>query len=518
MTAGGGAGGLWAPQRRALTAGLVLTVTLVAFEALAVITILPLIQADLHGLSLYGWVTSAFFLGTLVGIVVAGDAVDRLGTVTPFLLGSALFAAGLTLGGLAPAMAVLVAARALQGLGAGAIPAVAYASVGRAYPEALRPRVFAVMSTAWVVPGLVGPGLSALVATHLGWRVVFLGLLPLVVCSASLGLPALRRLDRPAAQRHPEGPGDAGAPQPPEGSRGAAAPGRPQRAGGATGRAGRLPDALRVAAGSGLVLAGLGAVRDAPLVGAGLAAAGAAVGAWPLLRLLPPGTLRGRRGVPAAVLVRGLLTFAFFGTDTFVPLELTAARGRGAGYAGAAVTAATLAWTAGAWIQERTARLAWGGRRLVALGFAVLALGVALVGAALAPAVPAPLAVVGWAVGGLGIGLAYSAISLMVLNEAAPGQKGTATAAMQLCDNLGVALGSGLGGAIVAATTAAGWRLNAGARGRLRGDRLDRVGRAGGGAAPPQPCGGRAGTGALSSAPTSSMASSIGRPARWPDA
>ena len=61
----------------------------------------------------------------------------------------ALFALGLLAGGLAPSMIVLVAARAIQGIGAGAIPAVAYVAVGRAYPTASQPRMFAVMSSAW---------------------------------------------------------------------------------------------------------------------------------------------------------------------------------------------------------------------------------------------------------------------------------------------------------------------------------------------------------------------------------
>ncbi|HEV2893159.1 MAG TPA: MFS transporter, partial [Actinomycetota bacterium] len=65
------------PARRGLTIGLVLTITLVAFEALAVITILPAIKDDLEGISLYGWVTSAFQLGLLLGIVVASGQADR---------------------------------------------------------------------------------------------------------------------------------------------------------------------------------------------------------------------------------------------------------------------------------------------------------------------------------------------------------------------------------------------------------------------------------------------------------
>ena len=409
------------PARRGLTIGLVLTITLVAFEALAVITILPAIKDDLQGIRLYGWVTSAFQLGVLVGIVVAGGQADRRGPAPPFVAGVLVFATGLTIGGLAPSMLVLVLARGLQGLGAGAVPAVAYAAIGRSYPESLRPRVFAVLSTAWVVPGLIGPAISALVAARFGWRAVFLGLLPLVLASGALAWPSLRRLgppEEPGAQR------------------------------------GRLAKAVAVAAGAGLVLAGL--TGRSPLAGVLLVAGGLAVGLVPLRGLLPPGTLTARPGLPVTVLSRGLLTFAFFGADTYVPLAITAVRGRSTAVASLAVTAATLAWTAGSWVQERKAA-DWPGRRLIRAGLLIVVAGIACQTAALFPAVPVAVAVAGWAVGGFGIGLAYSPISLIVLGEAPAGQEGAASASLQLSENLGVALGAGLGGVLVAAGATAGW-------------------------------------------------------------
>src|SRR2546430_10979212 len=79
--------GLWAPQRRALTTGLVLTITFVASEALAVVTVMPVVARDLGGLRLYGWVFSAFMLGSVVGIVAAGREADRRGPAGPFLAG-----------------------------------------------------------------------------------------------------------------------------------------------------------------------------------------------------------------------------------------------------------------------------------------------------------------------------------------------------------------------------------------------------------------------------------------------
>ncbi|MGH9112202.1 MAG: MFS transporter, partial [Acidimicrobiales bacterium] len=183
--------GVWAPGRRRLTAGLVLTITLVAFESLAIATVMPVVSDDLGGLGLYGWVFSGFFLGSLLGIVLAGEAADRRGTRAPFLAGLVLFSIGLVIGGSAQSMAGLVAGRVAQGIGAGVIPAVAYASVGRGYPPELRPRVFAVFSSAWVIPGLIGPAAASAIERWTSWRVVFLALLPFVVLAAVMALPAL---------------------------------------------------------------------------------------------------------------------------------------------------------------------------------------------------------------------------------------------------------------------------------------------------------------------------------------
>lgn len=133
-TAASPADGIWAPARRVLTVGLVLAVTFVAFEALAVATILPVVGRHLGDLRLYGWVFSAFLLASLVGIVVAGTLADRVQLGQPMLAGLALFALGLVIGGTAPDMAVLVAGRAVQGLGAGVVPAVAYVAISRCYP------------------------------------------------------------------------------------------------------------------------------------------------------------------------------------------------------------------------------------------------------------------------------------------------------------------------------------------------------------------------------------------------
>jgi MFS family permease len=417
VSRGASGDGLWAPQHKALTLGLVLSVTFVATEALAVVTVMPVVARDLKGLALYGWVFAGFQLASLIGIVVAGRDADRHGPARPYVGGLLLFSGGLLASGLAPSMWVLVAGRCLQGVGAGAVPAVAYVAIGRSLHEAQRARMMAVLSTAWVVPGIVGPGAAAAVAHLFGWRWVFLGLIPLVAVAGPIAVPALVRLGRPGATHADEH---------------------------------RVADAVRTAAGAALLLAALGA-PDVP-VGVGLAAAGGLVGLGPLRRLLPPGTLHGDRGLPATILSRGLLTFAFFGADAYVTLTITTVRHHSTLMAGAVVTASTLAWTLGSWIQARLNQQ-WEGTRLVRTGLVLILAGTAGMAWQLQPGVPVWEAFVAWSAAGLGMGLSYAPISLMMLRAAPRGREGWASASLNLADVLGIALGVGAGGAAVAAVS-----------------------------------------------------------------
>lgn len=419
--------GVWAPARRPLTVGLALAVTVVAFEALAVATILPIVSRNLGDLRLYGWVFSAFLLASLLGIAIAGTLADRGPLQGPMLAGLALFAAGLAVGGTAPDMPVLVAGRALQGLGAGVVPAVAYVAISRAYPDRSRPRMFAVLSSAWVVPGLVGPAAAAVVATQVGWRWVFLGLLPLVGVAGLLAVISLRHVPPPDRARHARVP--------------------------------YLP-VLGVIAGAAVALASA-TDGSIPLVAAGLAM-GVTLLVLSLRRLTPAGTLRAAGGLPATILTRGLMTFAFYAGEAYVPYALTTVRHSAPTLAAFALVASTLTWTAGSWTQARYVRRV-GPRRLVRIGEGVTLLGLATMGAALLPAVPAAVGVLAWGIAGGGMGLAYAPLSITTLDRAAPGEVGKATSGLQLCDVLGQALGTGGAGALVAATAAApGHRVGVG--------------------------------------------------------
>ena len=407
---------VWDREHRALTIGLALTVAFTAFEALAVATVLPATVKEIDGLALYGWTFSGFMLANLVGIVAAGGASDARGPAFPFTIGVTLFVAGLVIAGVAPTMPILVAARFVQGLGAGGISAVSYAAIASGYSDATKPRMLALLSSAWVVPGLVGPALAGLVADHVGWRLVFLGLAPPTVIAATLAIPPLRRL--PCSHE--------------------------------TTADGRVPRALLLAAGTGCALLGLdnaGSWLAVPLLVVGLAVA------LPALRgLVPAGTLHAAAGQPAAMAIMGILGLAFFGSEAFVPLALTDVRGHSATVAGLPLTLGTLSWTAGAWIQAREATRR-SRRSLIAVGLGLMLLGIAGTASVLVDAVPLAAVTLAWAVNALGMGIAYSTTALAILESAPSGHEGTSSASLQLMMTLGTALGTGVSGAVLAAIT-----------------------------------------------------------------
>ena len=392
---------------------------------------------ELGQIELYGWVYSAFFLGNLLGVVVAGGALDRVPLWRPFAIGLVLFAVGLTIGGLAPTMGILVAARFVQGLGGGAVGPTAYVAIGRTLPQRLQPRMFALLSTAWVVPGVVGPSIAAIVGEFTTWRLVFLGLLPLLAVAGGTAVTALRRI--PAAA-------------PPEEHAAAAATVRPpaQRAAGGGRR--RAPGRRAHHASSWSFVIGGAVVGLALLIPA-------------FRRLTPPGTSSSRpasRPRPAArrddvrVLQRRRVHPAAAQTWRGTPATLT----------GLVFTGTTIAWTVATWLQARRIDV-WGPHRFVALGFACVAIGALITIPAVLPGCPA-------GAHGLHLAAAGPRDGLHVLRGDAGRaagrrtrpRRGRASSALQLSDILGTALGAGIAGAITAFGTrtggdALGWSLAA---------------------------------------------------------
>jgi MFS family permease len=399
VTADGADLRLFSPQYRALVVGVVGIVVAVAFEAIAVATAMPVAARELHGLRGYGLAFSVFLTTSLLGMVVAGDMSDRRGPVRPVMVAAVSFALGLLVAGLATSMWLLVVARAVQGFGAGLNIVSLYVVVARAFPAGLRPRVFSAISSGWILPSLVGPPVAGLLADHVSWRWVFLGVLPLLLGAALLVRPHLAGLDGPADET-------------------------------ATPRRSRLGAAVLAAVGAGLLQLGgqLLSGHLAPAVV--LALAGLALLGLGVPRLLPAG--------------------AFFGTETFIPLMLVEQRSLATTLAGASLTGAALTWSLGAWLQGRPG-LRTPRSVLVTLGFVFVLAGIALVAVATSDAVPAATAAVGWIVAGLGMGLGLTSLSVLVLELSPVAEQGVNASALQVSDALGSIVMIGTAGAIFAA-------------------------------------------------------------------
>ncbi len=122
-------------MRGRLTVGLLLLEALVAIEIMVVATILPAVEADLHGLSLYGWVFVSLTLASFVTVPIAGRMTDRLGPRPVLGVSIAFYVVGLVLAAASPTMLILVVARFVQGIGGGGLYTVSLGTVAKTYPQ-----------------------------------------------------------------------------------------------------------------------------------------------------------------------------------------------------------------------------------------------------------------------------------------------------------------------------------------------------------------------------------------------
>ncbi|WP_422507701.1 MFS transporter [Stenotrophomonas sp. GZD-301] len=402
------------PPYRATTIGMVALVSLHGFEALAVAAAMPTVAHDLDGLRLYALAFGGTLATSVIGMTLAGRWSDQRGPARPLWLGLACFIAGLLVAGLAQHMPVLVLGRLMQGLGAGAISVALYVLVGRTFPEAMRPRVFAAFSAGWVVPSLIGPSISGLIVQHLGWRWVFLAVPLLAIPAALLLRPALRNLPpTPAA-------------------------------------ADSRPTVVRWAIGAsmGALLLYIGGQQT------GWAALGLLLPALALLalcswKLLPRGTLRLHRGLPSVIALRGIAASAFFGCEAFLPLLLQRERGLTPLLAGVALSLGALGWFSGSWLQGHQQR-GWSRRQLLQSGALLMCAGILATSLAIQPGVPLWLALAGWSLTGLGMGLIYPSLSVLTLSLSPPAEQGANTSALQLSEALGVATTLAISGSLFA--------------------------------------------------------------------
>ncbi len=426
------------------TAGACALVFLAAFESMAVTTIMPLVSRDLDGAGLYALAFAGPLATGVIGMVAAGNWADRRGPAAPLYASVALFAAGLLIAGTALSMQMLVVGRLVQGLGGGAMTVALYVVIARVYPARLHAQVFAAFSAAWVIPSMIGPFAAGVVAELSSWHWVFLGVVGLVVPALAMILPAMRGVRSTPDAR------EAGSSEPgsPKAGAGEAKPGGAD----VPWAFGRMGWAALAA----LAVLGLNLSGQLPGVGWVIAAVALVIAMLAVRPLVPRGTLGAHRGLPSVILMRGVASAAFFGTEVYVPYLLTERYSFSPAFAGLALTGSAIAWAAASAVQGRMgSRL--GNALAVKIGSALVLGSVVIVLVTTVLAWPAGVAIAGWLFAGAGMGLMYPRLSVMTLALSKPEDQGFNSSAMSISDSLGGALSLAVTGLVFSAlTTTAG--------------------------------------------------------------
>lgn len=185
-------------ERGPLLLSMMLSMGLIAIDATILATAVPSIVADIGGFQSFPWLFSVYLLAQSVTVPVYSKLADTVGRKPVMLLGIALFLLGSLLAGFAWNMFALIAFRALQGLGAGAIAPAAMTIVGDIYTIEERARVQGYLSSVWAIAAVVGPALGGLFAQLDAWRWIFFINVPLALLAGAL---VWRRFEEQAPRR-----------------------------------------------------------------------------------------------------------------------------------------------------------------------------------------------------------------------------------------------------------------------------------------------------------------------------
>ena len=392
--------GIFSPAYVVMTLSLGAVMFLTGFAALAVVPTLPVAARSLHGLSLYPLVAGCFVAASLLGGILGGNWADRAGAKRPLAVGIALAVASLLISATSVSIWQLAAGRFVDGIAGGMVAVCVTTAIGQTYPKRLRPRALALMSSAWIIPSTAGPPLAGLVTSWWSWRAVFFGLAVVNV------LPALAL----AVLLH-------------SGTRGPAAAGsRPP-----------VAIAVTVSAGAAMVQFGASGRNPTQLLSAAI---GLCALAYFAPGLLPPGTVRAGRGLPAVVLLRGLTSGVYFTLEAFVPLWLVTVRRVPATATGLAFTGATLAWAAASWAQAGPLRR-FPRHHLISVGTLIMSLSIGTAVLGTLPGMPSYAEGVALVAAAIGMGLLVPSLTALSLTTSTADRQGYASSAMLTTQNLG---------------------------------------------------------------------------------
>jgi EmrB/QacA subfamily drug resistance transporter len=183
------------PARWWALGAVMLSMFFAALDQTVVSTALPVIVADLKGLSIYTWVFTAYMMASAITVPIYGKLSDIYGRKPFYVFGLVVFMVGSAFSGQAHSMLALILARGTQGIGAGALMSMPRATIGDMFNPRERGRWMGVMSGAFGLSSIVGPTFGGWITDHLGWRWVFYVNLPvaaLALVAVALTLPSVR--------------------------------------------------------------------------------------------------------------------------------------------------------------------------------------------------------------------------------------------------------------------------------------------------------------------------------------
>ncbi|PVE09050.1 transporter [Streptomyces scopuliridis RB72] len=424
--------------RGPVVAALMLGMALAALDGTIVSTAVPQIVGDLGGFAVFSWLFSGYLLAVTVTLPVYGKLSDTFGRKPVLIAGIILFLIGSLLCATAWNMASLIAFRVVQGLGGGALQGTVQVIAADLYPLKERPKIQAKLSTVWATSSVAGPALGGLLAGYADWRWIFLINLPVGAVALWLVIKYLHEPNRATS------------------TEGAALDRTPRR---------------RVDWAGALAVFATGALLLTALVQGGVA--------WPWISVpsfaflggsaalaavtvvierratdpIIPGWVWRRRTIAAVNLALGALGLLMVAPTVFLPTYAQSVLGLGPIAAGFVLSAMTLSWPISAAFSSRVYNRI--GFRLTAIIGISLAMLVLLAfpllpypGQAWQPALIMLL---------LGAALGIFQLPLIIGVQSTVGwsERGTATASILFCRQVGQSVGAALFGAVANGVLAA---------------------------------------------------------------
>lgn len=409
------------PGRMMITAALMMSMTVAALEQLVVSPALPTIISQLKGFKIYPWVVSIYLLAATVSTPLYGKLADIFGRKRILLFGLALFSAGSMLSGAAWSMESLIAMRAIQGLGAGAVMPIVLTLLGDLFTLEERARVQGLFSAVWGLSSIGGPIIGGWLTVEWGWRWVFFVSVPFALLAfLMLAFGLKERVERRRAV-----PID--------------------WAGAVLLTLGLCSLLLIVLDGAALGLLrslGLGALMLALMAGFVAQERRAVDPILPLDLMIRPVIAISAVGSFA---IGGIL----FGIETFVPLYVQGVLGGTAKEAGRSLTPMFLAWSVSVTLAAK-AVARWGFRGAGVVGSCLITLGaLALVAGAAHPSTARATFAAALVVVGTGMGPTSLSFLLAVQHSVSWGRRGVATGSILFSRTIGGTIGVGLLGGVL---------------------------------------------------------------------